>query len=219
MERLEKAKLVSIDTGEIFPLQFNPQDFTISKTIDWIPVSIKGKESSQTEHSGGQPASFTLKLLFDSTDTGLDVRTQYELLLRMAQPQSLIPFLTRNEPPKCRFIWGPIVSFTAVITNISQHFTMFLGNGMPVRAKVDVTLQEVKSKDEENEARPQNPTSRSKPRKTRRVQLGDRLDLIAFEEYGDVHRWLDIAEANDLENPLQLEAGQILTIPIDTAHA
>lgn len=215
MERLEKAKFVSIETGEFFLVQFNPQDFTISKTVDWIPVPIKGKESSQTEHSGGQPASFTVKLLFDSTETGLDVRTLYEPLVRMAQPQSLIPFVTRNEPPKCRFIWGPIVSFTAVITNISQNFTMFLGNGTPVRAKVDVTLQEVKSKQEENESKPQNPTSRSEPRKTRRVQLGDRLDLIAFEEYGDAQRWLDIAEANDLENPLELAAGQILTIPVD----
>lgn len=215
MDRLEKAKIISLDTGEVFPVQFNPQDLTISKTVEWIPISIKGKDSSQTEHSGGKPASFTVKLLFDSTDLGLDVRTQYEMLVRMAQPQSLIPFITRKEPPKCRFVWGPIISFTAVITNISQHFTMFLGNGMPVRAKVNVTMQEVKSKEEENLAKLQNPTSRSEPRKTRQVQLGDRLDLIAFEEYGDAHRWLDIAEANDLENPLQLEAGQILTIPVD----
>lgn len=211
MERLEKAKIVSVETGETFTVQFNPEELSLSKMIDWNHIPISGKETGHNEFSGGQPGQFTLSLLFDTTDTGLDVRAQYALLVNLAQPKSLLPFVTRGQPPRCIFIWGDIISFEAVISNLTQRFIMFLGSGVPVRAKVEVTFKEAK----DPEAQPaQNPTSHSEPRRTRRVQLGDRLDLIAYQEYGDANRWLDIAQANDLEDPLGLLPGQILQIPM-----
>lgn len=211
MERLEKAKIISLNTGKILIFQFNPEQYTLSKQISWNSTPNKGKDVGESEYSSGQPASLSLKLLFDTTETGLDVRLEYAILMELTKPKSLIPGFKTDEPPKCRFIWGKIPSFTAVITNVSQTFTMFLGDGTPVRARVDVTLQEVK---DELDLPFQNPTSRSEPRKTRQVRLGDRIDLLAYEEYGDANYWLALAEANDLENPLTLEPGQILNIPV-----
>jgi nucleoid-associated protein YgaU len=45
------------------------------------------------------------------------------------------------------------------------------------------------------------------------VRTGDRIDNIAAEEYGDPAKWRPIAEANDLDDPSQLEPGHVLIIP------
>jgi len=76
---------------------------------------------------------------------------------------------------------------------------------------VDIDLQQIA--DPAAYAR-QNPTSGGGVApKTRTVHAGDRLDLIAWEEYGDATRWRLIAEANDITDPLHLPSGQVLAIP------
>lgn len=47
-----------------------------------------------------------------------------------------------------------------------------------------------------------------------RTQDGDRLDLLAYEFYGDQSLWWIIASANNIHNaPIGLEAGLLLRIP------
>jgi nucleoid-associated protein YgaU len=45
------------------------------------------------------------------------------------------------------------------------------------------------------------------------VQPHDRLDLIAFREYGDAKLWRIIADANGISDPLKIKAGQRLIVP------
>ena len=40
------------------------------------------------------------------------------------------------------------------------------------------------------------------------MKSGDRIDTIAAEEYGDPAKWRLIAEANDMEDPANIGAGQ-----------
>ena len=42
---------------------------------------------------------------------------------------------------------------------------------------------------------------------------GQRLDQIAYEEYGDARFWRLLAEANHMGDPFHLTDGQILVIP------
>jgi len=49
--------------------------------------------------------------------------------------------------------------------------------------------------------------------KARTIYAGDRLDLIAWEEYGDCSKWRLIAKANELVDPLHLRSGQTLIVP------
>ncbi len=54
-------------------------------------------------------------------------------------------------------------------------------------------------------------------RKLARVISGDRLDLLAYRETGDPSFWRQIAELNDLEDPLlfplSIQTGSELVIP------
>ncbi|MGB9883450.1 MAG: LysM peptidoglycan-binding domain-containing protein [Microgenomates group bacterium] len=45
------------------------------------------------------------------------------------------------------------------------------------------------------------------------VQPGDSLSLIAQKVYGDLYAWPKILQANNLQNPDQIEVGTVLIIP------
>jgi nucleoid-associated protein YgaU len=94
---------------------------------------------------------------------------------------------------------------------MSQKFTLFLKDGTPARTTVDITLEQLS--DDQDYPR-QNPTSGAgaAPR-TRLVKAGERLDLIAYQEYEDPTEWRRIAQANGLVHPLRLRPGQRLVIP------
>jgi nucleoid-associated protein YgaU len=113
-------------------------------------------------------------------------------------------------PPEVAFEWG-VFRFVAVITEMTQKFTLFKMDGTPVRAKVDITFtQHV----DVNDYPGQNPTSGGGPiQRVRQVIAGDRLDTIAYELYGDSAKWRVVAEYNHLDDPLSLRPGQRLTIP------
>ena len=88
---------------------------------------------------------------------------------------------------------------------------MFAPDGTPIRAKANVSFQQRDFWDDILPA--QNPTSRTDPRKTRMTYARQRLDQIAFEEYGDARYWRVLAEANQLEDPFDMKDGQLLVIP------
>jgi nucleoid-associated protein YgaU len=46
-----------------------------------------------------------------------------------------------------------------------------------------------------------------------RVQPGETLDRISARYYGDPTRWRDLALANDIEDPLGLRPGSLLSVP------
>jgi nucleoid-associated protein YgaU len=45
------------------------------------------------------------------------------------------------------------------------------------------------------------------------VRSGDTLSGIAAELYHDATKWRPIAEANNIDNPLNLEPGRVLIVP------
>jgi nucleoid-associated protein YgaU len=52
------------------------------------------------------------------------------------------------------------------------------------------------------------------PDKTkRRIFTTDPLWIIAAREYGDPEKWKEIAKANNIVDPLSIEAGRELVIP------
>jgi LysM repeat protein len=207
---VQKAKIVSVnDTSQEVVCHFNPEDFEISRTIEWPDVTSQGKNAPRVRFGGGKANDLTIPLLFDTTATGGDVRESYQALLNM----SMIDESNQNtatgkgQPPLVRFEWGMFLSFEAVITTITQKFLMFKADGTPLRARVSVTFKQV-----EQVVQPQNPTSRSEARKIRIVHEGETLDWIAYQEYGNPAHWRHIAETNNLDNPRALYPGQVLKL-------
>ena len=205
-----KARIVKISDPRVFVIcQFNPQDLSITRKVKWNEQTDMGHDAARLTFAGGEAQDLTIPLLFDTTHEGADVRVKYAALLKLTEvdPRNKNPRTGKSEPPQCRFEWGKLLSFTAVITQVTQKFLMFKANGTPVRAEVSVTFKQIGKI-----VSRQNPTSHSEARKIWVVSEGERLDWIAYQEYGDAAHWLHIAETNNLTNPRDLRPGQVLKL-------
>jgi nucleoid-associated protein YgaU len=87
---------------------------------------------------------------------------------------------------------------------------MFLESGLPVRATVTISLRQAASATEQQEQiKKQSPDHA----KIHAVQRGETLQMIASREYDDPGEWRRIADANGIDDPLQVEPGRRLMIP------
>lgn len=186
---------------------FNPYEYTVSKKNTFKEQAGTGSTPKMEMKKSG-PQSLKLKLFFDTYEKGTDVSLLTNPLWGFMQPKSASE--NKLEPYEVEFAWGVFV-FKSVITNMKQKFTLFLPNGTPVRAEVNVTFTQHVDVDDYPK---QNPTSGGGPiERTWKIRGGDRLDSIAFDVYGDATKWRAIAEHNQLMRPMNLQPGSILAIP------
>ena len=233
MAKLEKAELhwtskIPSKSGKI-QCQFNPSELTISKSVTWSSPSassggdekkdsIPNYNAPKIAFGGGGAAKYSLALFFDATnDKDIDdVRFYTNQLIRLTlRGAGDAKADTKNAiPPTVTFVWGKICLFRAVVESVSVQYTMFGVDGTPIRAKATVAL--IQNDQDEDISAPQNPTSRSDPRKTYIANSRQRLDQIAYEEYNDARYWRLLAESNNMDDPFALSDGQILVIhPLD----
>jgi nucleoid-associated protein YgaU len=209
---LKPAVIKNLDSGDEVRFMFNPQEYTLSKQNQWTAGKRKGKNVPRLKFTQGGAQDLKLQLFFDTYAEKKDVRKHTAALWDMMMVNSGKKNAKSNKgnPPKVEFRWGTL-AFVAVITSMTQKFTLFLEDGTPVRTTVDLTLKQFK---DDKDHKGQNPTSGGgEAHSTRVVHAGERLDLIAFEEYEDATEWRRIAEANGLTDPLHLRPGMRLSIP------
>jgi hypothetical protein len=212
--QLVKASIRNLDTSETITFEFNPTEYSISKTNNWAASSSSGANVGELEFSGGNPIELTMSLIFDTSLTGEDVQGKYTSKLwklAMVNQQNLDSTTQRGRPPQCEFRWGGNWSFKAVVTSISEKLTLFLPDGMPIRSELSLTLKQAQ---DEGEFPFQNPTSGGVVgHRTHIVRQRETLDGIAAAEYGQARHWRYIAEVNRIDNPLTLRPGRLLRLP------
>jgi hypothetical protein len=193
--------------------QFNPKELTISKSAKWERSTARAaKTAGPPEFKGADPCKLTLELFFDATDT-LDgsVVAAVEQLFRCCVPTdaSLTAKNKRGRPPLVVLHWGNVTSFPAFITSVQAKYTLFTGEGTPIRATCSVSLEEMPGDPDR-----QNPTSGApSTRSVHTVAVGDSLASIAYHEYGDPALWRPLAAFNDIDDPIRLRPGSSLLLP------
>jgi hypothetical protein len=145
MSTLVKAILEAVDgEGKNIELMFNPEEISFTRNVKWVPVDGSKGDSSllpKINFSGVEPYKFTLKqLLFDTYESRQSVMTKYVNVIKAGV--EAMNKKTDSRPPVYLFKWGETY-FYCVITSLTYKLTMFLANGTPVRAIVDISLQEV----------------------------------------------------------------------------
>lgn len=210
---LSKASIRAVDpAGETVEVMFNPKEYTFTRSLEWKVEVSPGQDVPKAEFMGGQSGELSMSLLFDTYEKKDDVRKIINKLWKftLVDPSTKNSETDKARPPIVEFAWGSFWTFKAVITELSVRYTMFLPEGKPVRATADVKFKQVTKEG----AYPwQNPTSRGDPgKKVRRVRQGETMDWIAFEELRDPTRWRELAELNDIDDPLALFPGQPLII-------
>mgnify|MGYP005844377809 CR=1 FL=1 len=210
---LQPASIVNLLTNEEVRCMFNPHEYTLSKRNAWEKKPVKGKNVPRVTFQQGGPQTLTLTLHFDTLADGADVRDFTDPLwkMMMVDESSQNPRSGKSFPPPVAFRWGKL-NFEAVITNLNQKFTLFLDDGTPVRCTVDITLEQLIDVDD---YAPQQPSMRGGPGWIEQVVTavaGDRLDNIAAAAKGAADTWRQVAEANNIDNPLNIKPGQRLRL-------
>jgi Contractile injection system tube protein/LysM domain len=200
---LEKA-FIKTEDGEPIPVLFYPTQYSLDQGNQIAEVGIPGLSAPILQYVRGNPRTLTMDLFFDTYEEQADVRKYTSKIYGLLGIKS-----STHVPPRCTISWGHF-TFTCVVERVGGRFTLFLADGTPVRATLNVIFKEFINVEVEVRS---TATESADHTKTRLVQRGDTLSSIAAAEYGDSARWRPIAETNGIDNPRLLEPGRLLVIP------
>jgi LysM repeat protein len=201
---LAKAKITVEATGTVFPVMFNPEEYTLNKDNNFAAQAVPGLSGPILQFVHGNMRTLEMELFFDTYEAQTDVRNQTNNIVNLLNINSDL-----HAPPVVRIAWASL-QFRGVLARVSQKFILFLSDGTPVRAKLTVSFSEYI--DPNQEAKQVNRQTANFT-KVHVVQLGETLSDIAGRLYNNALVWRPIAIVNDIANPRSLQAGQELQIP------
>lgn len=191
-------------TKETIPIQFNPPEYSMDKTVEREDKKVPGFTTPPKQFASGTTETLSMELFFDTYEAGTDVRDHTDRIANLLEVDGSL-----HAPPVLRFVWGSF-QFKCLLEKADKKFTLFLPNGLPVRARMNVTFKEYKTPEEQKAEEPRESADRTG---VWTVTESDTIWLIATEEYGDPSKWKHIAQANDLDDPRTLQVGSRLVLP------
>ncbi|MFZ4701753.1 MAG: hypothetical protein ACOYMG_17030, partial [Candidatus Methylumidiphilus sp.] len=113
---------------------FNPASlqYTVSNTL-----KEEGKGSKKKQYITKTSAKLTMDLVFDTTDTGEDVRNFTDQMAKLLQPIS--EGKDKLVPPNVEFGWG-LYRFVGMVEQYKETIDFFAPGGVPLRSSVNLTL-------------------------------------------------------------------------------
>jgi len=203
-----KVAIRVIHTNDIFQVDYNPEEYTINQDNNFATQNIPGLSGPLVQFVSGNQRTLEMELLFDTWDTPsltkADVRDKTRRVTRLMEIDP-----TLHAPPQLEVSWGSM-EFCCVLTRATQRFIMFTPEGVPVRARLNVTFSEVIDAVQEAKRIKRETADFTK---IHTVTDGDSLSGIAGQQYENPRFWRAIAIANAIADPRDIVAGQRLVIP------
>jgi hypothetical protein len=189
----------------VIPLRFNPTEYQLQKSNNFAEIPIPGLESPPIQFVRGASEKLIADLVVDTSDTLEDVREKYTNALRdLMRINSEL-----HAPPIVRLTWDTQV-FKGVVDTLNITFTLFKPDGIPIRARLNLTLKEYRPVEIQVK---ESPKASPDVEKHHVVRRGDTLAGIAGMAYGDSTQWREIARGNNIQDPRRLAPGQDLVVP------
>lgn len=210
---LKPAKITNLNTQEVVNFMFNPYEFSINKSNQWKPRIVNGLNVPLLSFTSGGSQTLSLDLYFDTTRNPGSVRAFTAPLWKMMMiDEDKVDAVTgKGQPPSVAFEWGGLY-FKAVVTSLKETFLIFDPEGMPLRSKVTIGLQQYL---DEADLPPQIKEQLANERMqqaTQQMQEGNRMDNVADENGQNPSNYRDIAERNNIDNPNRVPNGTQLRI-------
>jgi len=221
-----KATIQNVDEGQTFTVQFNPKEFKLDEKANWKASDEHQKDKPLLTYEKGEPSVLTVDLVFDTTDGG-NVYTQFVKPLRALLTADVEKADGQGNnikrPPYLIFSWGGF-TMNCVCEKLSTTFLMFNTSGAPIRAKVQVALKE---RDKPNHGSSASSgagvvlsagmlAAGGAGSAAYVAQAGDNLNRIASKTKAKPE---DIALANNITDPMDIQAGRKLVIPANATVA
>jgi nucleoid-associated protein YgaU len=212
---LEKATIVNTVTGERTAIAFNPEEYTLSKDVNYAAIGVPGLSGPILQFVNGNLRTLEMELLVDTYEehkqgsrtvngAGDDVRG----LTRRISDLMAIDAST-HAPPVLLFTWASL-SFTCVLARVTERFIMFRPDGVPVRARLQVTFNEFRNAELEAKEVKRETADYSK---VHVAGQDETLAAIAWRTYGDPALWRPIALHNQIDDPRVVPTGLRLVVP------
>jgi len=208
---MERATITNTVSGAEIEVLFNPEEYSLNQDNNFAQVTVPGLRGPLLQFAHGNLRTLEMELLVDTyeahrgrNDALGDVRSLTEQITGL---MDIDPEL--HAPPVLIFTWGSL-TFTCVLASVSQRFVLFRPDGVPVRARLQVTFNEYINANLEAKE-----TKRETADYSQRhvVGQGETLSSIAAAVYQDPELWRPIAINNDIDDPRQLAVGTQLLIP------
>ena len=204
-------------------VHFNPE----SLKLQYANENRGGRQpgGSGQQNVGSVTSKLSVELLFDTTDTGNDVRriTKEVAAFVSPMPEANSGGGGNNNriPPGISFEWGTII-FRGVVSSMDETLDYFSEEGVPLRATVSLVIDR-QSLEYLFGPSPENPATRAagRPPGTTPLQTpnpGDNLQSLAGRA-GRSSDWKAIAAANNVDDPLRLTASAQLNMNVSAGFS
>lgn len=210
---LTPATITNTVTNEVVRFMFNPYEYTISKTNTWQDKVVSGLNLPLVTFGNGGAQTLSLTLHFDSQAKKADVRGYTAPLwkMMMINEQGKSQRSGKGEPPPVVFEWGKL-HFKAIITTMSEKFSLFTDTGTPIRCTVEISLRQYLDEKDVPPQMPQDSGSGQGAAQSRKAVQGERLDHVAASQGGGASNHRQIAADNKIDNPLNIPPGTNLKV-------
>jgi hypothetical protein len=202
-----------------FKVPVNPESFTKNFKVELDTRTPQGSSGVNPIFKSIGPQDFKVEFLFDGTgtiqgyvgdksDEGDEVSVHdqlnnfmkcvYDYDGEIHKPHYLIVF------------WGSDIEFHCVLSDLEVNYTLFDSTGFPVRVKINATFMSYLS---DQTRLSMDKVSSPDLTHYRKVQQGDRLDLLTYKMYNDSTYFQKVANVNGLSTIRNLNAGINLKFP------
>lgn len=128
--------------GDPIPVQFNPTTLRLAMQNSVDMKKAFGKRPA-TQYDGTSSSTLTFDLIFDCADEGtaqspVDVRTRVAPIEKFLLPAA---GQKKSIPPRVQFTYGSL-QLIGVMTALNAEYDLFSAEGIPLRAKLGVTIKE-----------------------------------------------------------------------------
>jgi len=145
MTELQKAKLTGLEGAEDIEFMFNPTELSLSRSMSIEQSEGARTDTGQNKTSFKHPNPYSMKvgnLIFDTYESGKSV------LEHMTKLSKAVEFTEQGKgqnkrPPIYIFTWGKHEYLRVFVKTFSCKLSLFLPDGTPVRANIDLDLEQV----------------------------------------------------------------------------
>jgi len=231
-----KAQLVELkpdgSDGIKVPVQFNPESLKVSFSNQIVPPekpagAVDQRSTSGTQYVGKGTTKLSVQLWFDVTsllpqgeDAAVDdVRQVTKKVAYFITPKAAADDKNKFLPPGVSFRWGTF-KFDGIVESMEESLELFSPDGKPLRAGIALSIsqQSIQFAFTTPGQRAGAPVGMgggappgTQPLST--ATAGDTLQGMA-DRIGKGADWQEIAAANNIENPRQLQPGQMIDLNI-----
>jgi hypothetical protein len=215
-----KAKLPGIGTP--YTPMYNPTSFFVTHEVQRDKKNKPVVSDFSKKFVSMKPRTLDLELLFDGTGASPSIATGAGNAIAVNKgisdvDKQIETFLTlaytingdSHEPNYIMVAWGTFI-MTGVLKSAKVTYTMFAADGTPLRAKMNITINE-----QVNSGLLTKLLKLLSPDLSKAIVVkeGDTLPLMCFKEYGDSSLYVKVAEVNGLKNYRKLKQGMELLFP------